>query len=311
MTTSKSSRNPEGNETARPLIEKLGTIDCDMVETTPVVFRGRLYRFEYVRPSYAGNELGEAYFRFVDVASGQLTPPFGRTYELGSAYVGRDEAYAFGVNRWGGEEVRVFRSRDLEHWESQTALELPGWGAYNTSVCKAGDRYIMAVELGEPPEVVGVRFTMRFAESRDLTNWQLLPEECIFSTDRYTACPALRYLDGCFYMIYLEQSPGPTFNPHIVRSHDLVNWQSSPLNPVLHFCDEEDKRIGNRALTEEQRQRIATATDINNSDVDLCEFEGKTIIYYCWGNQQGNEFLAQAIYKGPMAALLRGFFPEC
>ena len=25
---------------------KLGTIDCDMVETTPVVFGGKLYRFE-------------------------------------------------------------------------------------------------------------------------------------------------------------------------------------------------------------------------------------------------------------------------
>jgi len=33
----------------KPRIEKLGTIDCDMVETTPIVFGGRLYRFEYVR----------------------------------------------------------------------------------------------------------------------------------------------------------------------------------------------------------------------------------------------------------------------
>ena len=33
----------------RPAIRRLGTIRCDMVETTPIVFGGRLYRFEYVR----------------------------------------------------------------------------------------------------------------------------------------------------------------------------------------------------------------------------------------------------------------------
>jgi len=31
---------------------------------------------------------------------------------------------------------------------------------------------------------------------------------------------------------------------------------------------------------------------------------------YCWGNQVGVEHLAQAVYEGPMEALLKGFFPE-
>jgi len=34
---------------SKPTIEKLGTIDCDMVGVTPIVLRDRLYRFEYVR----------------------------------------------------------------------------------------------------------------------------------------------------------------------------------------------------------------------------------------------------------------------
>ncbi len=34
----------------RPFIVKNGTIDCDLVETTPVVFKNKVYRFEYVRP---------------------------------------------------------------------------------------------------------------------------------------------------------------------------------------------------------------------------------------------------------------------
>ena len=47
----------------------------------------------------------------------------------------------------------------------------------------------------------------------------------------------------------------------------------------------------------------------DNSDVDFCEFRGKTIIYYSWGNQQGTEFLAEAVYDGTMASLLKAWFP--
>ena len=42
----------------RPTIKKLGTIDLLMVETTPVVFKDRLYRFEYVRDNYHANKTG-------------------------------------------------------------------------------------------------------------------------------------------------------------------------------------------------------------------------------------------------------------
>jgi alpha-L-fucosidase len=212
------------------------------------------------------------------------------------------------VDKWGGSKITLFRSKDLEKWEEKLALELPSWSLFNTSVCKADDRYIMAVEVGEPKEVVGVPFTIFFAESKDLLTWKLLPKECAYSKEKYTACPALRFLDGYFYMIYLESKPGPTYESHIVRSKDLKRWESSRLNPVLAFSDD-DKRIANPKLTAEQQKDIAGAKDINNSDVDLCEYEGKTIIYYSWGNQQGKEFLAEAVYKGTLAKFLHGFFP--
>ena len=48
---------------------------------------------------------------------------------------------------------------------------------------------------------------------------------------------------------------------------------------------------------------------MNNSDVDYCEFSGKTIITYSWGNQQGTEFLAEGAYDGPVADFLKAFFP--
>jgi hypothetical protein len=167
----------------------------------------------------------------------------------------------------------------------------------------------MAVELGEPPEVVGVRFTIRFAESKDLINWRLASPERVYSRDRYTACPTLRFLDGYYYMIYLEAKPGPTYESHIVRSRDLIRWESSPFNPVMS-PSVDDKKIANPELTEGQRENIAKAININNSDVDLCEYKGKTLIYYSWGNQQGTEFLAKAVHDGTLRNFLQGFFPE-
>jgi hypothetical protein len=303
------SRSAQADGKDRPLVKNLGTIDLLMVETTPVVFNDRLYRFEYVRDNYGDNKTGASYFRFIDVATGKATPAFAKGTHLGCAFVEGDSVYAFGVDKWGGSKITVFHSHDLKEWQSQTALTLPGWGLFNTSVCKAGHRYVMAIEVGEPKEVVGVPFTIFFAESKDLLTWKLLPQECVYSKEKYTACPALRYLDGYFYMIYLEARPGPTYESHVVRSKDLRHWESSRLNPVLSFS-EDDKRIANPKLTPDQRKAIAQAKDINNSDVDLCEFQGKTIIYYSWGNQQGNEFLAEAVYEGTLASFLRGWFPE-
>src|SRR5437016_5914245 len=130
-------------DTKKPTIKKLGTIDLLMVETTPVVFRDRLYRFEYVRENYQANKTGTSYFRFIEAATGKETPGFAKGFHLGCAFVDGDTAYAFGMDKWGGSKVTVFRSKELGKWEARLALNLPGWGLYNTSVCKADGRYVM------------------------------------------------------------------------------------------------------------------------------------------------------------------------
>jgi hypothetical protein len=295
-------------EPTRPPIHKLGTIDVGLVEATPVVFKDRLYRFEYVRKEYQGNTTGDTYFRFIDVATGNPTPAFAEGFDLGCAYAEAGTMWAFGVDNWDSTKIVAFRSEDLEHWEGFPALELPGWGLFNTSVCKANDRYVMAIEVGKPAEVVGVPFTTRFAESKDLKTWKLLPEDRVFTKERYSACPSIRFLGGRFFMTYLEARPGPRYETYIVRSSDLIHWESSPLNPILVASDE-DKYIANPKLSDDQRKRIHDAVDLNNSDVDFCEFHGKTVIIYSWGNQQGTEFLSEAVHEGSLESFLSGFFP--
>ena len=230
----------------KPQIHKLGTIDLDLVETTPVVFRGTLYRFEYVRPHYWANGTGDSYFRFVGHDTGVCSQPFAKGYHLGNVLADDDRLIVTGTDIWNGERVDLFVSRDMETWESWNALELPGHGIFNTSLCHADGRYALMFELGRPAELVGHRFTGFFAFSDDLRRWTVAPPECNYETDRYTAPHCLRYLDGWYYNFYLEALPrDPALGPEVparytheheqrvVRSRDLIHWESSPLNPVL------------------------------------------------------------------------------
>jgi len=290
-------------------IEKLGTVDCDMVETTPIVFRDRPYLFEYVRTSYWNNPHGKSYFRFVCLEDWSPTAPFGWGRHLGSAYSEEDVVYVYSVDKWGGSVVEVLWSRDLDNWRRAVVLNTAGWGCYNTSVCRADDGYVMALEVGEPPQLVGRRFTIFFARSDDLLHWKLLPTHICYSKDRYTACPSIRFIDGWFYMTYLEEKEGPLYETFVARSRDLADWEPSQLNPMLHPSPE-DKKIANPSVPARLRDRIRVAQNINNSDVDLCEHSGKTILAYSWGNQRGNEFLALAAFRGTMKELFESFYPH-
>ena len=290
----------------RPLIEKMGTIDCDMVETTPVVFKDRLYRFEYVRANYWNNKTGDSYFRFVDHETGEKTTPFAKGYDFGSAYVSDNTVYVTAVDEGDSEQVYIFKSRDLENWEQWMAFKLPGWGMFNTSMIKVKNKFVLMFEVGKPESEAGERFTARFATSEDLKTWDILSRDHNYARDRYTAPHCLRYLDGYYYDFYLEAFHG--YEARVVRSKDLIHWEPSPLNPVLK-ASPKDKQIANKSLPDSLIQKIAKADDWNNSDIDFCEYQGKLIINYSWGNQLGKEFLGEAVYHGTQEQFLKGWFP--
>ena len=291
---------------ARPLVRKLGTIDSDLVETNPVVFGGKLYRFEYVRPQYWANSTGDSYFRFVDHASWATSAPFAAGHHMGCAFVDGETAYVSAVPYWDAERIDIFASRDLVSWRTWAALELPGYGLFNTSICRTDGGYMMMFEVGRPPSVCGVRFTARFAFSRDMRRWDTTAPDCTYARDRYTAPHCLRFVDGWYYNFYLEAAD--EYEQRVVRSRDLVHWQSSPLNPVLRASDD-DRRIANPLLLAALRERVASAVDINNSDIDFCEWEGRVVLNYSWGSQLGVEHLAEAWYDGGEAEFLRAWFP--
>lgn len=303
------------NSPRRKKLVKKGTLEINVVESTPVVWKGELLRFEWVRNKEWGNAGGitrqEGYYHFVNMKTNEVGNGFAFDHSFGCCYAENNTMYAYGVRgKGGGNFMDMFWSEDMVNWKTKQILEFAeDIKLYNTSVCKGADGYIMAIEIGGSNPIVGRPFTIIFAKSENLLDWELLStDEHVYSQDRYTACPSIRYYDGYYYIVYLEGMPCYRWIPYIVRSRDLKTFELGIVQPFMWF-DDDDKIVQNpERFTREQLEYIENAVDCNNSDVDFCDYEGKTVILYSWGNQYGKEFLAEASYDGTLEELLKSYF---
>ena len=292
----------QGCATRRPpdgpvRLEKTGTIDIYITEANPIVFNGKPWLMEYIRcrkngKRYRHNTLGTSYFRFRDLTDlSKFSPPFGKGLHMGNAFVHDGRIYVTAVEDWGKPRFYQLESDDMVHWtEPRVILEHPEWAGYNTTMCRAGDRFVLSFELGAPKSLVGTKFTMFFAESKDLKTWKLI-EGASMGRGYYTGAPMLRWHDGWFYYFHLRSMKGG-YRTRVCRSRDLVKWEMSP-HVVLDFNPAEDRRLHEGVrFTAAERDEISNAKDINASDLDVCEYNGGLIGCYSWGDQRGNEFLS-------------------
>ena len=303
-----------------PALKKNGVVAYGG-ESTPFVYKGRLMLLENYWEGFGGTPgpcaVVEDYF-----TREAFTPFGGDGARFFSAYCEGDRVYAF-----ASLDNRVYRydSADLDRWERSLVLTLPEtFEIFNTSVCRGENEYMMAFECawkdhsrgegtnraGNP--YIGVPFTEFFARSADLTHWEALPFEQGYTPRRYCACPALRYCEGYYYMICLEELPLLRYAPYMYRTKDFDTWEIGLYNPIL-IAGEEDRRIKpGMVFPPEVVRENARHVDINNSDVDLCEFEGRTYIVYLTGNQgmngHFNGMCCEAVYEGPLNEYLKANF---
>lgn len=316
--------NFTGRKTMRgfPRLKKSGAILGNNGEATPFVWRDRLLLLQNLW-SGIGETPGPCGL-IADYFTGEtLSSPIGgdgcRFY---SAYSENDRVSVFAAH---DNKVYRYESGDLQNWIRRTAVEFPdNFELFNTSVCRGDGKYMMAVEaawagqgsgdqenkIGNP--YIGVYYTEFFAESADLENWTVLPFEKCYTKARYCACPALRYTGGYYYMICLEELPLTHYAPYIYRTKDFETWEIGLYNPIL-LASEEDRTVKKGVILPEDIVRLnETMVDINNSDVDLCEYKGKTYVVYCSGNQgitrEFNGLVCEAVYDGPMSELLEAYF---
>ena len=224
----------------KPEIRKLGTIACNnLVETTPLVWKDELYRFEVIRRKSFVSEKADSCshwmdldedpcLRFVKLRNNTPTPFFAEGHMFGFPWAEGDTMYVVtgthsvnGCRGWGSDTLVFFRSNDLENWEKYSEVHLPGWKIYNMNIAKKGDTYYLMIEISAPVEECGpIHFTFRFMTSKDLVNWELMPREYCFQRDRYCGSPSIYTFDGdpYFYVGYLEAYPEERYANSIARS---------------------------------------------------------------------------------------------
>ncbi len=299
-----------------PKIQKQGIISSNGGEMSVFVFKGRLMRLENFWGGFNGTPGPCA--AVCDYVTGEFFSPVGgdgsRFYQ---SYCVNDRVYVFATAE---NCVYRYESGDLVNWEKKLVLEMPeNFMLYNTAVCRGDGKYMMAIECGYRDgadgnrlenEHIGTPFTEFFAESADLKNWNLLPPEKSYSKERYIACPALEYHDGYYYMICLEAFPAWRFAPYIYRTQDFETWEIGFYNPVLVPSEEDLHPKAGVVLTQKELEKNFSHLNTNNSDVDICEFEGKTYILYCSGNQgvTWGGMYCEALFDGPMDKFLTSFF---
>lgn len=300
-----------------PEIRKLG-IKGNFGESTPFIWHGKLKWLHTVsKPGMRCFEPNAQQFVIRDDETNEVSGPFCTGYHFYSCYEENGTLYVFATdetnNMWGGESVVMMWSSDLEHWEEKVIINRPGWLYYNTSVCKGRNgKYVIAIEAGKPQDKVGVPFTIFFAESDDLMDWSPMDDDIHYNDKRYTACPSIRYIkeDDFYYMVCLEALPMERYAPYIYRTRDFTEWEIGVHNPVL-WISKEDKQLAPGAekyIKEENMERYDNYVNINNCDLDFCEFDGKTKICYLTGNQHNISFYCEAEFDGTLKEFLQSFF---
>ena len=311
-----------------PKITKLGAVKKGM-EQTPVMYKGEPVIVESID---ANDECDRQHIIVRNIKTGEKSKPFGLDHFFASAFVDGDTLYAFATSRrddkpltmyetsdeggWhdprGGHEVRMFKTKNLVDWEEKDVIIKKDRRLWNTSVCKGEDKYVMAIEVCSEPDIeikeIGIGFTTFFAVSEDMENWEMLPDKYSYTPTRYNACPALRYSKGYYYMICLEALPCQRYAPYIYRTQDFENWEVGFHNPMMMWSDEDRIPKKDAVFTEEELELLRTGLNINCSDLDFFEYDGKTHIYYANGDQMHYSFLCEAVYDGPLDRFLEHFF---
>jgi alpha-L-fucosidase len=295
-----------------PLVKK-GTVAPIMGETTPFVFKDRLYRLENwqkfmeIPRATCGERYMEDVVRIWDVEKDQMVsvPLVGHSFA--ASFVWDNIVYVFAAahpanNQWRTvTEITLTTSDDLVNWTPpEVVLQAEsGEHLFNVAVCRGTDGFIM---LYETDDQQWPKFTFKYCASDDLRHWTLIPD-AVYGREKYVGGPALYYEGDWYYTLYL-QDLGGKWETRITRSHDLVHWEDAPVDrPFLTFDE-------GRIFQYWQHNELCTVQEINASDAELCEWQGKTIVYFNGGDQQSAGDLQLAVFEGSPQQLFETFFAE-
>ena len=292
-----------------PLVKK-GKLDSPLVEVTPFVFKNRFYLLENWQKQWEfpgspnGSRLQEDEVRIRDVKADRIVSVALVGRGLGMAFVWQDRVYVFAGNwgtnkKWNINEIEMTSSEDLVHWtEPVVVLKAePQEKFFNVSVCRGKDKFALLVESNDP---AWPAFTFKYFVSDDLLKWTRVPD-AVYGRDKYVGGPALYFEDNTYYTLYLHALGGGRYETRITRSSDLVDWQDAPQGrPVVTF----------NPKNKVHPLRPANIRETNASDVEVCQWQGKTLVYFTGGDQHLAGDLQLAEFAGTPAELFKRFYAE-
>lgn len=277
-------------------------------EVSPFFFKGREYYIINFSPAHDKLPEGtKEHARIVDVETGEMGAPIFEGYYFISAYSNpRDgKVYCFAPRferprAWiSGHAMDYICSDDLIHW-SKPAPVIENYNSgflLNTGVTFDGERYVMLVELRD----IGKPFSIKFLESADMKSWRLMDGALFRNNITYLGAGAIYYIpeDKYYYITYLneftnEETGDLNYDTHIARSRDLFHWERGK-RPVL-FPDYGHKILG------------TDICEINASDAEFIEINGRVKAYSAGGNQLGIKDRFTCWHNGSMAELFASFF---
>lgn len=300
---------PKTQPWSNPLVYK-GKLDSPLVEVTPFVFNGRLYRLENWQKQWEfpgspdGSRFTEDEVRVRDVeADTVISIPF-KGHGLGMALVYDDTVYVFAGDwgaetKWNIQEIQMTSSRDLVTWSAPVVVlrAEPQEKFFNVSVCRGESDFVMLVESNDP---AWPAFTFKYFRSDDLIHWRRVPG-AEYGREKYVGGPALYFEGEHYYTLYLQSLGEGRYETRVTRSKDLVHWQDAPSGrPFVTFNP--DHPI--------HPLRPADKRETNASDAELCAWQGKTLVYYTGGDQQLAGDLQWAEFHGTPRELLERFYQE-
>ena len=283
---------------SRPTITKLPFAFSDIgrtpMENTPVLLNSRLLLVSNNRPGGADAKGKDAYLYIDDLQTGKEVARFGQGHSFVSAFVNGNEMNVFALEFtdfgriMNSTGIDRLTSTDMKTWKTEKVI-LPEENEhlFNSSVCKDDKGYLMAYESDKP-----VQFCFKFARSQDLSKWGKIQGLAFTGVkNEYSACPVIRYFKPYYYVIYLhdKMEGHKGYLSFLARSKDLNTWELSEFNPILEAGEGEG---------------------INNSDVDILEYKGKTYLYYATGDQETWGTVRVALYDGPEKVFFENHFPE-
>ena len=291
-------------------ILKRGRLGSPLVETSPFVFKNRLYllennqRFWDVFGAKPGDLFHEDEVRMFDVESKEIASVALQNHGFGTVLTWEGRVYVFAGNYGLGKpwrhmtEITMTSSADLKNWTKPVTVlrAAPNEFFFNTAVCRGKDEFILLYETNDKR---WKPFTFRYMASSDLKKWKEIPD-AIYGKDKYVGGPALYYEGGWYYTLYLE-SLKKGYETRITRSKDLVHWDDAPKGRSFITFDSSHKNI---PLIK------PGISESNASDVELCYYKGKTILYFTGSDQTTAGDLQWATYDGTPRQLFEYFFKD-